>query len=208
MAGPDDIFSSQQIRSRVRDLAEGQTLFRAGQRTVGMYRVLSGRVRLARVDRAGRETVLYTANGGDMIAEASLFSSIYHCDAIASTAAKVRLYSKDAVLAAFKRDPEAAKSFMTRLARQVMDLRTRMELRNIKSARERVRHYLALHVGADGATVTVNGTLKELAAELGLTHEALYRTLARMAAKGEIKRFDGKIVRARALQAARSTANM
>ena len=208
MAEPDDIFSSLQVRSKERDLAEGQTLFRTGQRTVGMYRVLNGRVRLARVDRAGRETVLYTADGGDMIAEASLFSSVYHCDAIASTAAKVRLYAKDEVLGAFKRDPDAAKSFMTRLARQVMDLRTRMELRNIKSARERVRHYLALHVGADGATVAVNGTLKELAAELGLTHEALYRTLARMAAKGEIKRFDGKIVRARALQAARSTANM
>jgi CRP-like cAMP-binding protein len=82
-----------------------------------------------------------------------------------------------------------------------MDLRTRMELRNIHSARDRVRHYLALHAGTDGATVAVNGTLKELAAELGLTHEALYRTLARMAAKGEIKRLDGKIIRTRALAA-------
>lgn len=209
MAGPDDIFSELQIRSRERDLAAGQSLFRAGQRTVGPYLVLSGRVRLARVDRSGRETVLFTADCGDMIAEASLFSSVYHCDAIASTAAKVRLYPKDAVLAAFKKNPDAAKAFMTRLAHQVMDLRTRMELRNIKSARDRVRHYLALHVGADGATVAVNGTLKELAAELGLTHEALYRTLARMAAKGEIKRFDGKIVRTRsAIQAARSTTSI
>jgi len=199
MAGPDDIFLDLPVRSRERDLEPGQTLFRAGQRTIGIYQVLSGRVRLARVDRSGRETVLYTADAGDMIAEASLFSSIYHCDAIASTAAKVRLYPKDVVLAAFKHDPEATKSFTTRLARQVMDLRTRMELRNIHSARDRVRHYLALHVGPDGATVAVNGTLKELAAELGLTHEALYRTLARMAAKGEIKRFDGKIVRTRAL---------
>jgi len=205
MAGPDDIFAELQIRSRERDLEDGQTLFRAGQRTIGLYLVLSGRVRLARVDRSGRETALFSADGGDMIAEASLFSSVYHCDAIASTAAKVRLYPKDAVLAAFKKNPDAARAFMARLAHQVMDLRTRMELRNIKSAHDRVRHYLALHVGADGATVAVNGTLKELAAELGLTHEALYRTLARMAAKGEIKRFDGKIVRTRsAIQAARS----
>ena len=199
MAGPHAIFPNLRVRSRERDLAAGQTLFRTGQRTIGAYQVLSGRVRLARVDRSGRETVLYTAGSGDMIAEASLFSSIYHCDAIASTAAKVRLYAKDGVLAEFKRNPEAAKSFMTRLARQVMDLRTRMELRNIHSARDRVRHYLALHAGADGATVPIEGTLKEL--ELGLTHEALYRTLARMAAKGEIKRLDGRIVRMRALAA-------
>jgi DNA-binding Lrp family transcriptional regulator len=38
------------------------------------------------------------------------------------------------------------------------------------------------------------GTLKELAADLGLTHEALYRTLARMTADGEIKR-TGSIIR-------------
>ncbi len=85
---------------------------------------------------------------------------------------------------------------MARLARQLMDLRTGMELRNIHSARDRVRHYLGLHVGPDGVTIALKGNLKELAAELGLTHEALYRILARMAADGEIKRFKGKIVRA------------
>jgi CRP-like cAMP-binding protein len=194
MAAPNGLFSELGIRCSERALKPGQTLFRAGQRTIGPYQVASGRVRLARVDRSGRETVLYTAGSGEMVAEASLFSAVYHCDAIASTAAKVRLFPKDAVLAAFQHDPAAAKSFMARLARQVMDLRTRMELRNIHSARERVRHYLALHVGADGLTVALQGTLKELAAELGLTHEALYRTLARMAAAGEIKRLDGKIV--------------
>jgi hypothetical protein len=35
--------------------------------------------------------------------------------------------------------------------------------------------------------------VKDLAAELGLTHEALYRTLADMSADGEIARLDGKI---------------
>ena len=69
-----------------------------------------------------------------------------------------------------------------------MALRTRLERRNIHSARDRVRHFLSLNVGADGHTVDLPGTLKELAADLGLTHEALYRTLARMQADGEIER--------------------
>jgi CRP/FNR family transcriptional regulator, dissimilatory nitrate respiration regulator len=197
MDGLDSIFSNLQVRSKERDLKLGQNLFRAGQRTIGPYQVLGGRVRLARVDRSGRETVLYTAGSGDLIAEASLFSPAYHCDAIASTPAKVRLYPKEAVLAEFKHNPEAARLFMARLARQLMDLRTGMELRNIHSARDRVRHYLGLHVGPDGVTIALKGNLKELAAELGLTHEALYRILARMAADGEIKRLKGKIVRAR-----------
>lgn len=194
MTGLDEIFSNLQARLKEHDLKSGETLFRAGQRTIGPYQVLSGRVRLARVDRSGRETVLYTAGTGELIAEASLFSSVYHCDAISSTLAKVRLYPKEAVLAEFERNPEAAKAFMARLARQVMHLRTGMELRNIHSARDRLRQYFAINAGSDGLTVTLKGTLKELAAELGLTHEAFYRTLARMAADGEIRRFKDRIV--------------
>ena len=82
---------------------------------------------------------------------------------------------------------------MTMLARQVMNLRARLEQRNIHSAHDRILHYLAFNAGADGRTVKVTGTLKNLAVELGLTHEALYRTLADMAAAGEIERLNGKI---------------
>jgi hypothetical protein len=74
-----------------------------------------------------------------------------------------------------------------------MKLRTRLEQRNIRSARERVRHFLALNAGADGRTVALAGALKEIAAERGLTHEAHYRTLAVLKRAGAIKRMCGKI---------------
>lgn len=176
-----------------RALKAGEVLFRAEQRTVGLYEVITGKLRLVRVDRAGREALLHVAVAGETLAEASLFASAYHCDAIATTNAVVRFYPKAIVLAEFERNPEAAQAFMAMLARQVMKLRTRIEQRNIHSARDRVRHYLALNTGADGRNVKLTGTLKDLAGELGLTHEALYRTLADMAATGEIERLKGKI---------------
>lgn len=176
-----------------RSLERGQVLFRSGQRTVGLYEIVSGRIRLVRFDRSGRESILHRAEAGDTIAEASLFSSTYKCDAIAATEARVRLYPKAVILAEFDRKPKTARAFMARLAQQVMNLRTRLEQRNIHSARDRVRHFLALNAGADGRTVALGGTLKELAADLGLTHEALYRTVARMEADGEIKRLGGTI---------------
>jgi CRP/FNR family transcriptional regulator, dissimilatory nitrate respiration regulator len=176
-----------------RALEAGQVLFRTGQRTAGLYEVITGNVRLVRVDRAGREAVLHVAVAGETLAEASLFASAYHCDAIAMTAAVVRLYPKALVLGEFERNPKAAQAFMAMLARQVMNVRARLEQRNIHSARDRIWHYLALNTGADGRTVKVTGTLKNLAVELGLTHEALYRTLADMAGAGEIERLDGKI---------------
>jgi CRP-like cAMP-binding protein len=177
-----------------RKLKAGELLFHLGDKTVGLYEVIAGRLRLMRVDRSGHEIVLYVAGEGETIAEASLFSPAYHCDAIAASDAVVRVYPKAAVLTAFAKDPKAAQAFAATLARQVMNLRTRLELRNIRSARERVRQFLALNASADGRTVELRGTVKELANELGLTHEALYRTLAALERTGEIRRGRGKIV--------------
>jgi CRP-like cAMP-binding protein len=176
-----------------RRLRRGEALFRSGQPTVGLYGIVTGTVRLVRVDGSGRQTFLYSAGPGGTLAEASLFAPSYHCDAIAATAAGVRLYPKAAILEILRRSPDAARAFMAALAHQVMDLRTQLERRNIRSARHRVRHFLNLNVAADGTTVLLHGSLKDMATGLGLTHEALYRTLARMAAAGEIKRSGGKI---------------
>src|SRR3974377_628880 len=150
-----------------RRLAPGQALFHAGGRAVGFYEVVSGTVRLVRTDRSGREAVLQTASAGETLAEASLFSSTYHCDAIAATPAIVRLIPKVALLGELQRDPRVAKAFATMLARQVMTLRTRLERRNIHSARDRVRHFLTVNAGPDGRAVVLTGTLKDLAADLG-----------------------------------------
>ena len=186
-------------QARERKLKAGEALFRLGDKSAGLVEVVSGRVRLRRIDRSGREIVLYVAAPGDTIAEASLFSPRYHCDAVASTDAAVRVYPKAAVLAAFAEDPKAVQGFAATLAHQVMTLRTRLEQRNIRSARERVRHFLALHVDEDGRTVDLGGaTLKETAAELGLTHEALYRTLSALERAGEIKRSGTTITLSRA----------
>lgn len=180
-----------------RRLKPGQALFHTGGKTGGFYEVVSGTVRLLRVDRGGREAVLQVAGAGDTLAEASLFSPAYHCDAIAATDAVVRFFPKAVMLDALQRNPEMAKAFTAMLARQVMTLRTRLERRNIHSARERVRHYLTVNAGADGRTVVLPGTLKDLATDLGLTHEALYRTLARMTREGEITRAGATIKLAR-----------
>lgn len=193
MPASDWLPSSVRTAASERKLKPGEALFRLGDKTTGFFEVISGRVRLTRVDRAGHEIVLHVAGPGETLAEASLFSPHYHCDAIAGTDAMVRVYPKAALLAALEQDRKAALAFTAMLARQVMNLRTRIEQRNIRSARERVRHFLALNAGADGRTVELRGTLKDLAAELGLTHEALYRTLAALARAGEIKRAGSRI---------------
>ena len=193
---PDQPWLPQGVRAAARDrtLQANAALFRRGDRIVHLFEVVEGRVRLSRVDQSGREVLLYVAGPGDIVAEASLFSPAYHCDATAASDAVIRAYPKAAVLSAFDTDRKAAQAFAAMLARQVMGLRTRIEQRNIRSARERLRHWLSVNVGADGRTVPLAGTLKDLAAELGLTHEALYRTVSALARAGEIRRGQSEIV--------------
>jgi len=186
-----------------RTLKAGEALFHRGDKVARLFEVIDGQVRLSRIDRSGHEILLYVAGPGETIAEASLFSPVYHCDAVAASAATVRGYPKSAVLAAFDKNPKAAQAFTATLARQVMNLRTRIEQRNIRSARERLRHWLRVNAAADGRTIAIAGTLKDIAAELGLTHEALYRNLAVLEQSGEIKRGRGRITLLRAARHSR-----
>lgn len=185
--------ASVRARATVRALDTGAALFRQGDRSVAVFEVEHGRLRLIRL-AADRAVVLHTARAGALFAEAALFSRVYHCDAVAAVDSRVRAYPKRALLAAFRDDPDLAEHFMAVLAREIQTLRARLEERNIRSARERVLHHLALVAGADGATVTLDGTLMDLAAEIGLSHEALYRTLAALEKAGAIRRTPSAII--------------
>jgi CRP-like cAMP-binding protein len=80
----------------------------------------------------------HTARAGDLFAEASLFGDRYHCDAVAAVDSRVHIYPKRVLLAAFRSDSALGERFMAVLAHQIRALRSRLEERNIRSARERV----------------------------------------------------------------------
>lgn len=180
-------------RSRLRELATGERLFRQGDKAYGIFEIERGRLSLVRHTIDSRRIVLHTARAGDLFAEAALFSSTYHCDAVADTASRVRVYPKRDLLASFRADPRTAELFMAVLARRIHALRARLEERDIRSARERVLHHIALNAGADGRTMPLEGTLMDLAAGIGLTPEALYRTLASLEREGVVRRTAGAI---------------
>jgi CRP-like cAMP-binding protein len=153
-----------------------------------------GRLRLVRHTVDDHLVVLHTAREGDLFAEAALFSDTYHCDAITVVTSRVRTYPKDALLAVLRRDPALFEAFAARLTHQLQALRARLELRNVRSARERLLHYLALVAGPDGRTVKVDGLLQDIAFDLGLTREAFYRTLATVESEGLIERRGDRIL--------------
>jgi CRP/FNR family transcriptional regulator, dissimilatory nitrate respiration regulator len=179
--------------SVVRRLVRGEALFRQGDPAAAIFALEQGELRLLRQTGDGRTVALHTARPGELFAEASLFSEVYHCDAIAAAPSRVRRYPKRHILAAIRRNPALAERFIAVLARQVQALRARLEERTIRSARERVLRHLVLAADAGSGTLRLSGTLMDLAAEIGLSHEALYRTLARLERDGVIARTRGRI---------------
>ncbi|HVH73829.1 MAG TPA: Crp/Fnr family transcriptional regulator [Stellaceae bacterium] len=192
-AALDALPSALDAGSAVRELAAGELLFRQGDRAAAIYKVESGRLRLIRRTVDDHLVILHTAQRGELFTEAALFADAYHCDAVAAAPSRVRVYPKAKVMAALRSDPALAEAFMARLARQLQELRARMELRNVRSARERVLQYLRLNVGIDGRSVPLEGELQDIAAEIGITREALYRTLAALEAEGRLTRTDAVI---------------
>jgi CRP/FNR family transcriptional regulator, dissimilatory nitrate respiration regulator len=190
----DALPSSLEDGSIVRDLVAGESLFQQRDPAAAIYKVESGRVRLIRRTVDDHLVILHTARRGEFFAEASLFAEAYHCDAIAAVASRVRVYPKASVMTALHSNPALAEAFMARLAHQLQEIRARMELRNIRSARDRFLQYLWLRAGDDGRTVAVEGHLQDIAAEIGITREALYRTLASLEAEGNLTRTETEIV--------------
>ncbi len=177
-----------------RSLARNEVLFRQGDKVTAIYFIEAGRLRLQRRTFDGRLLTLGTTPAGEFFVEAALFADTYHCDAVATEPSRVRLYPKAVLLNALRTDPGSAMFFLTLIARQVMQLRQRLELMKVRSAKDRVMLYLELNVAADGHSVNLPGHLQDIASDLGLTREALYRTLASLEQAGAIERADACIV--------------
>ena len=180
------------IHPEMRTLKAGDFLFRKGDRSAGIHFLSSGSLRMQRITPDGSTVVLHTARSGEFIAEASLFVDRYQCDVIAAQDAEVWLYAKDELVKRLRNDPQNLWEFTASLARSLHEIRQRYELKQIRSAPDRVLQLLRLRCGANGVYQS-RGTWKDMAAELGLTHEALYRALATLEQENHIRRDAGQI---------------
>src|SRR3989338_7317015 len=80
------------VTPSLRCLASGQMLFREGAASAGVFRLRSGCVRLIRTTLTGGQATMHTVRQGEFFAEASLFSAIYHCDAVALESSEVLVF--------------------------------------------------------------------------------------------------------------------
>jgi CRP-like cAMP-binding protein len=123
------------------------------------------------------------------VSEASLKVARYHCDALAIIDTTVVKVPIRALAAELDRDPAFASRWIGMLNQEVRRLRLHCERLSMKSVKDRVLHLINTE-GQNGSYTASTG-LKSLAGELGVTHEALYRTLAALVNAKIIQRDQG-----------------
>ncbi|HKK13163.1 MAG TPA: Crp/Fnr family transcriptional regulator [Gammaproteobacteria bacterium] len=180
--------------SAERLLDPGDVVFRQGAPASAVYWVRAGRIRLTRYLQDGSSVVLHVARANGTFAEASLFSDVYHCDAVAEIASVVTPVPKSDLLRALRQDLSGCFDLARSLAGQVRELRTRLEVRNIRSAPARVLAWLRLRATGNPPSVETDRPWTEVATEIGLTHESVYRALAELQRTGKLTREKGRLI--------------
>ncbi len=176
----DDI--SQRLRGVPRRqfaFRPGEAVFHLGDPVRFVHFVSTGSIHLIRHQMDGSPLVLQRARPGNILAEASVHSARYHCDARAVVAASTWAVSRSMFVHLLAGDVDFAQAWMRRLGHEIQRARLQAEIVSLKTVAARVDAWLAWH-----GTLPAKGEWAALATEISVSPEALYRELARRRGAG------------------------
>ncbi|RLL51743.1 Crp/Fnr family transcriptional regulator [Mariprofundus sp. EBB-1] len=171
-------------------LMKGEHLFLQGDQVEYFCFLKTGKIKLIRHTVEGGQALIHVALAGETFAEASLFSNAFHCSAIAVSASEIMRYKKSDLLSYLEQKPAAMKGLLRMFAQQVRDLRTVNEIKNIRSAKERIVTFVSNEMNEDNE-LCLSMPLKDVAYKIGMTHETFYRELKKLEQAGVLQRGDG-----------------
>lgn len=159
---------------RKRTLGAGEYLFHLGEPVLSFFVILEGEVHLIRHQEHGGAIILQRANPGEILAEASLFSDCYHCDAVTEKGAMVQSIPKRELRERLRKEPDFAEAWAAHLAREIQNTRLRSEILSLKRVASRLDAWLVWH-----RELPPKGEWAQLASQIGVSPEALYREMAK-----------------------------
>lgn len=157
-----------------RRFGPGETVFRAGDTVTHVFLVRTGLTALVRPLPSGEQACLQRASTGDLVAEASVYATQYHCDCVALEPTALAQMPIKTFRDVLRCDVALAEAWAAHLARTVQRARMLAEIRSLKTVSARLDAW----IGEYGA-IPSKGQWQVLASELSVSREALYRELAR-----------------------------
>lgn len=163
-----------QLPGRTRTFAAGEALFRVGDPVRNLHVVREGQVHLVRHQIDGVALILQRASAGDVLAEASLHSRNYHCDAVAERNSLAWSIRKRDFQERLRTDKALSEAWSQHLAHEVQKARLHAEILSLKTVAARVDSWVAWN-----GTLPERGHWATVAEQIGVSPEALYRELAK-----------------------------
>ncbi|MCC2113096.1 MAG: Crp/Fnr family transcriptional regulator [Hyphomicrobiales bacterium] len=163
------------MAERRRTLDRGSYLFHRDDPVRSVFVVAEGAVELVRPQPDGKPILVQRAEDRSVIAEASLYSDRYHCDAIAAAPSVISVISKLAFRLRLAADAGFAELWSSHLATEMQKARYRSEILTRKTVSERLDAWLDWR----GSGLPHKGQWKGVALQIGVSPEALYRELSK-----------------------------
>lgn len=183
---PDGLLDS----CKVIQISKAARLFIEGKAPRYLFFVMDGEIALIRHGAEGETAYLQRQRRG-FVAEASLISDRYHCNAYAVENCVLIKVPIIAIIEWLKKDFDFSLRWIKMLSNEVRRTRLQNERLSLPTVQARLLHLL--NTESKNGAFYVQGSVKSLAKELAVTYEALYRCLSALEQKGLITRSEGVI---------------
>lgn len=173
-------------------LAKGDRLFTLGDPVKEIYFVVEGELKAVRYLVNGRECIMLRSQAGEFFGESALVVEAYVCDALSTRDSSIVSIPAIRFRELLKNDSGFASAFALQMAAHARCQCARYERLRLSRARDRVVHLLSCEANKDGI-YQYHGPQTDLADDLGLEPETLYRVLKELQQEGVISRSKGAL---------------
>jgi len=180
---------------------KGEIIFREGGFPPGIFYITEGKVKKYKVDKDGREQIIYVANTGELLGyHAVLGEDRYPDSAAALEQSTIAFIPREDFLAALQQSKVLSKRLLKTLSHEFAVLANSLSLFAQKSVRERLALQLIVlrekyKVNFQpGMPVEINMSRDDLANLVGTARENVVRILSELKEKGIVQTKGRKII--------------
>jgi len=171
---------------KVREHPKGDLLFADGDKALGFYVVLSGKVKIFKLSPEGKERILHIIYPVSTFAEAAIFGSgLYPAYAEPLEKSQLFFLPKDDFLHALRNNSELSLGMIGGLSAYLRLFARQIEDMTFKDVPARLARFLIDH-SSGGKNVTLSVSKSQLASHLGTVSETLSRTFRKLSDEGLI----------------------
>lgn len=179
-----------------RRVSAGQVIFGEDEPVAGLFLIESGRVKICRFSREGREHIMAVLGRGDTFNDVAAFDGGPNpATTIALTDATLWRIARSDLQQIAARHPELAWSLLESIARRTRHLVRTVQDLSMRNVRERLARLLLEQAeSVERGDIPAPLTQEEMASRLGTVREVVGRALRALAAEGVIEFDRNRIV--------------